>query len=283
MVRVLALLLAPLVLLTGCVRLTADVTISSPSDIDVSMVVAMESAMADQVGQGQALTSACRTDQTQGLRGARVEAYDDGTYRGCRVSGTVTAAALASQDDPPLNVVFNRHDVTFQMGSSWLDRGASQGMEGLQASMISSFQVSVTFPGAVVEHSGSSTVKGRTVTWTDPEDLFAPGGLHAVGKRRVGMPLWGWLLVGLAVAGLVGIGAVVLVRRRRRRAQGAPATPAGGQVGHQPWARPTAGQPDGSGAQATPGPRPDTPPAHHTGDPNNPGPPDPDSPWRPPR
>lgn len=36
---------------------------------------------------------------------------------------------------------------------------------------VGAFKVSVTFPGKVISHSGSSSVDGNTVTWTDIKTL----------------------------------------------------------------------------------------------------------------
>ncbi|MCW5953957.1 MAG: hypothetical protein KIT69_17030, partial [Propionibacteriaceae bacterium] len=52
------------------------------------------------------------------------------------------------------------------------------------AAALSEFEVSVTFPGEVTEHNGSSTVVWNTVTWRDPADLFRPPGLVAKGNEK---------------------------------------------------------------------------------------------------
>lgn len=85
------------------------------------------------------------------------------------------------------------------------------------AAALSEFEVSVTFPGEVVEHNGSSTVWWNTVTWRDPADLFRPAGLVAKGNDKPSLLATVLPLVGLlALAVLAFWSGSVLVRRLRR-------------------------------------------------------------------
>ena len=75
-------------------------------------------------------------------------------------------------------------------------------------------KVSVTFPGTVLSHSGSSKVDGNTATWTDVNDLFSTGGLTASGKSQGGLPGWVWVVGALVVLAIGGAVAAVIINNR---------------------------------------------------------------------
>lgn len=91
------------------------------------------------------------------------------------------------------------------------------------AAALSEFEVSVTFPGEVVEHNGSSTVWWNTVTWRDPADLFRPPGLVAKGNDKPSP-----LATVLPLVGLLALLILVLWSGRAllRRLRGGRAEPA---------------------------------------------------------
>ena len=176
--RFTALLLLPaLVVLSGCLRLKADFVITSEDDIGVSLNYGIKKSS----GAAPAKDEICETAKSakiqQGMK-LEFEPYEEGDWVGCRVTGTGQSSGLdegftiKKQDDGTW---------LFRIDKSVMDAGTQE----TNASMWSEFSVSVTFPGKVLTHNGSSTVKGRTVTWTDANDLYDTG-LEATGEEAPG-------------------------------------------------------------------------------------------------
>lgn len=165
----------------------------------------------------------------------KVKPFDDGTYVGCTVTGTMTATDITVQSGRPHSVadpstdVFRGHKENGPIGITFdneiirfhLDRSAlfdfvpgvnSSGVGDMAG--IGDFKVSVTFPGTVLSHSGSSKVDGDTVTWTDVSDLLSPDGLTASGKSQGGLPGWVWGIGALVTLASGGAVAAMIINRR---------------------------------------------------------------------
>lgn len=182
LVRRLTLILAiPLLLvLTSCIRMTMDIDIDSPERIDVKADIGMQNAAAKEMG-GE-LPDFCEEAGLSGeLDGATTEPYSDegdAGYTGCRVEGTNTLAEMSSSGGPGLKLEDGIW--TFEM------EGGDADAEGMSANMVSDFRISVTFPGEVLTHNGTSTVEGTTVTWSNASDLLSSEGLHATARDSGG-------------------------------------------------------------------------------------------------
>ena len=132
-----------------------------------------------------------------------VKPFDDDKYLGCTVTGTMTVAELTGQassssssakpsttpskgfaGDGPIFIAFDDDKIRFRLdGSDLQDAISGFGSSELGGSAKGfDFKVSVTFPGKVLSHSGASKVDGKTVTWTDIEDLESYSGLEASGE-----------------------------------------------------------------------------------------------------
>lgn len=266
--RLIALLTIPLlVLMSGCMRMNADYEILSDTEVRVAIDLGMLNGPKDSGGIKSPITAQdlCSQDALVDSDGMVAEEYteegEDG-YSGCRMSGTVPVAVLTND---ATSLVLNGGVWTFQMKEQ-----PGEGDEGLDAAMFSDFRVSITFPGEVLSHTGSSTVDGTTVTWNDANDLTAPEGLMATAKGGGGAATWIWITLGALV--LVGavVAAVLLLRRNRTTSQ--PATAGYGQQypgqqypqqgfgqqthpGHQqyPGQQPYPGQQTHAGGQPYPG------------------------------
>ncbi|WP_203567528.1 LppM family (lipo)protein [Aestuariimicrobium ganziense] len=230
--RRLAILLAvPLLFLfTSCMRMQANFDIKSAERVEVTMDVGLQKALAEQSGETMTKEELCEESSTgskptDGLNDAKTEPYDDGTYIGCKVTGWAPAGTLSSSGS-----TINLTDGvwTFQMSGD----GSTGGTEASQAAaMLSDFKVSVTFPGKVLTHNGTSTVDGKTATWTSAKDLFTAEGLKATAEDGSGgIPIWVWAIVG--VLGLAAIGALVWYLMNERKKKAAAAQQQGMQ---QPW------------------------------------------------
>jgi len=207
----------PLVL-GGCMKMEMSVGIKSDDDIRVKMVVGIqEDAAAAMAENGEEMTPEDLCGQAgsdTGVTDATVKDVSDDGYIACEMSGTTDLESMADS----LQHADGKY--TFTMVSDEGDASA-----GLGANMFDSFKISVTFPGKVLEHNGSSTVQGTTVTWTDPNDLYGSEGLRAVGKDQASSSS-GWLWIVLAGIGLLVVVAVVLLLvLRGKRGKSAPPQP----------------------------------------------------------
>ena len=207
------LLLPVLVVLTGCVRYEAAYDIKSLDEIQVTTDFGMKKAYADSEDKvcedgGSGTQSGAPT-----LKNEKRESYDDGTYIGCKTTGTISASELTSSSGGV--------EVTLADGVYTFKVSGTQAGSASSASSIDHFKFSVTFPGKVLTHNGSSTVNGNTVTWTDPKDAFTTEGLVATGEEGGVLPSGGsllWLIIGAAVVGAIVLGVVLFLRHRKKSA-----------------------------------------------------------------
>lgn len=195
--RVAAALLVPiLVVLSGCVKYKASYEIVSEDQIKVTVDTGLDKS--SEAAAGTTKEEMCAPGgESSGptLKDEKREPYDDGTYIGCRISGTATVSQMGEELE-----IRKQDDGTWlfqQMGSSDEDSGQS-------AAMFDSFEVSVTFPGKVLSHNGSSTVSGKTVTWTNPNDLFSTDGLRATGEDGGGLSAVPLVIGVLVIAAALG-------------------------------------------------------------------------------
>lgn len=242
--RVITLLAIPLLLLmTSCIRMTADYEIVSDEEIHLVADIGMRNSAAKEMGSE--MPDFCDQDGFDVDEGGKAEPYadegDDG-YTGCRISGT---ASLADMNEGGTSITFVDDVWTFHM------EGQESGGQELSADMFSDFRISVTFPGKVLTHNGSSTLEGTTVTWTNPSDMFTAEGLKATAENSGGNLLWLWITLG--VLGLAAIGAVIFLVTRKKKEPEANPYPQGHPYQQQGQPYPPQGQPYG---QQTPPPGP---------------------------
>ncbi|WCC79467.1 hypothetical protein O6R08_08065 [Cutibacterium equinum] len=248
--RYLVLLLAPLLLLAGCVKLDMATEIKDEDHIHVKVTVGVSKSMAEMSGQD--LTSEFSdcgqlAKSSGGASNAKVEKFEDDKYIGCTFSADGTAADF-TENSEDTEITFDKDKVTFKMDSGTLsDSGGSNNPfgsgESLSASMLTDFKISVTFPGKVLSHSGSSKVDGRTVTWVDPKDMFSDEGLSATAERDGGVPMWVWIVVAVAALAIIGVVVAVVVKKKK----GAKGSQPGN--GDPSWAMQYPGQPQGQQEQ----------------------------------
>ena len=264
--RLVAILTIPLLLmLSSCIRMTADYDIVSEDEIKLVANIGVQNSFADQMGSE--LPSLCDQGDFDDVEGATAEEYtEEGPegYTGCEISGTATLADMGG-DGTSITLV---DDVwTFSMDGE-------ESNEEMSADMFTDFRVSVTFPGKVLSHSGTSTVEGTTVTWANAADMFTADGLTATAENGAGGGLtWLWILLGVLALAAIGAAIYVLTRRRVKPTDGAPYAGPGPQYPPYPQVGPTPSLPP-QGAPTPPLPPqgpPMQPPANPT-QPNRPGP-----------
>ncbi|MGD8214084.1 LppM family (lipo)protein [Aestuariimicrobium sp. Y1814] len=215
--RLAAALLVPiLVVLSGCVKYKADYEIVSEDEIRLVTDIGLDKS--SEVAADTTKEEMCETQGTGAptLKDEKREPYDDGTYIGCRISGSAPTSQLGED-----------LTITKQDDGTWLFhiKGSEEDESEGSAAMFDSFEVTVTFPGKVLSHNGSSTANGRTVTWTNPNDLFSPDGLRATGEDGGGSMVL-WLVLGAVVLAAAVGGFLLYNNNQKKKAAAAQAAQA---------------------------------------------------------
>lgn len=242
-----ALCLPLLLVLAGCVRLSADLTINSDETLAIKMDMGINKEKLAASGSGQTFTEKdCKSDNMP--LGSKSTFYDENGYVGCRIEGRVGISELKQTDG--LAVTHANGLYTFHWGSG----SSSAGQAG--AAMFEQFKVSVSFPGQVTEHNGSSTVSGNTVTWNSATDLFSTEGLKASGKDSGGLPI---IPIVIGLVGLLLVGALVaffVLRSKKAKANAAAAQQPGWAGRPDQYPQPGQAQSQPGQWQAQPGQQP---------------------------
>lgn len=249
----LAVLVLPLVvLLSGCVRMTMSTKIVDDNTITVAMDLGIKKSTAAASGQNtNDMCSGAGLGSLSSGRQGKVEQYDDGTYVGCKISGSTRLSEVLNEASSGISLTHANGEYVYTVDLTKASSGIDSSGAGLSAAIFDTFVVSVTFPGSVVSHSGDSTVSGTTVTWNHPSDyatiMTATGKDNGtVASTLSTLPGWAWAAIAvaaLAVAGLV----VFLVLRRNKKHKDAAARAAAQQAWQQQQPYPGQaypGQPD---------------------------------------
>jgi len=229
--RRVALALPILLLLSSCIRLNADYVIHSQDVIDVTLDYGLQKSVLQELGQAITGDQLCSNMADARPQGSAIVPYEDDTFVGCKATFT---GSLATIDSTGTNLKLADGVWTFELTGSDLEGTGQSGQ--LTEDAFADFRLSVTFPGEVLSHNGSSTVEGRTVTWADAADLLTSEGLLATGRDAGGAAAGSVrtaLFAGLAIA-LVILAAVIafLVMRGRRKDARAAALAAAQQVAY---------------------------------------------------
>ena len=240
------LLLAPLLLLSGCMKFNASYDIKDEDHVNANLTIAVSKSMAEMSGQNtggelkeceQVMSAFGVTDK------AATKRYEDDEYIGCTIVGEDNAKNIGTRDSG-VAITFTDDEVKFRMGQEIFSPETS-GQE-ITPEMLSDFKVSVTFPGTVTQHSGSSTVDGNTVTWTSAKELMSSGITATSERSSSALAWWMWLIIGVLALAVIGAVIAVIVRHRAKgsRASGSQ----GESVSHDPE-RPDGGRPAQEGPE----------------------------------
>lgn len=217
--RLVALALAASGVLTGCLRIDADLTLHSNDTVSGTYLYAVSETKANELGvSGEDLASQLGAGELIDTFAAATTApYTDGDLSGVTVA--FTNEPLATFDGTTLSdgLAVVRDGGDFVVTGPTLGDLSPEDTATLGDAHIT---LSVTFPGKVEDHNG--TLDGHTVTWdltTATEPPFARG------SARDPLPLWvGFAGSALAAAAVAGA-AYGWVRWRRGRTTVAPSKP----------------------------------------------------------
>ena len=210
------LLLAPLLLLSGCMKFNASYDIKDEEHVNANLTIAVSKSMAEMSGQntGGELKECEQLMSASGVTDKAVaKKYEDDEYIGCTIVGEDNAKNIGTRDSG-VAITFTDDEVKFRMGQEIFSPETS-GQE-ITPEMLSDFKVSVTFPGAVTQHSGSSTVDGNTVTWTSAKELMSSGITATSERSSSALAWWMWLIIGVLALAVIGAVIAVIVRHRAK-------------------------------------------------------------------
>ena len=214
------LLLAPLLLLSGCMKFNASYDIKDEEHVNANLTIAVSKSMAEMSGQntGGELKECEQLMSASGVTDKAVaKKYEDDEYIGCTIVGEDNAKNIGTRDSG-VAITFTDDEVKFRMGQEIFSPEVS-GQE-ITPEMLSDFKVSVTFPGTVTQHSGSSTVDGNTVTWTSAKELMSSGITATSERSSSALAWWMWLIIGVLALAVIGAVIAVIVRHRAKGSRG---------------------------------------------------------------
>ena len=210
------LLLAPLLMLSGCMKFNASYDIKDEEHVNANLTIAVSKSMAEMSGQntGGELKECEQLMSASGITDkATAKKYEDDEHIGCTIVGEDNAKNIGTRDSG-VAITFTDDEVRFRMGQEIFSPETS-GQE-ITPEMLSDFKVSVTFPGAVTQHSGSSTVNGNTVTWTSAKELMSSGITATSERSSSALAWWMWLIIGVLALAVIGAVIAVIVRHRAK-------------------------------------------------------------------
>lgn len=207
--------------LAGCMKVDMSLDVGSDDTVDGTIIFGVERSMADMMGGADSMAEEMLGDTTGLPEGATTEPWEDDDYVG--VQATFEDAPLDEFSEGGFSIVHEGDEfvvtgeadmtgATEGLGDLGTDLGTESGsdlgdlgdLEDSLEGMTESFdiKISMTFPGEIIETNGE--VDGTTVTWRPAVD--GPSELTARAKDSGGaggLPIWAWILIGVAVIGAV--------------------------------------------------------------------------------
>lgn len=208
--------IAAILLLSGCVRFQAHLTITPQNTVNGDIVVASivgdgENAKAEANDRAMAIEQKL-LPQLSGADGVTRNEYDSDGYVGSRFSLTNTPLQAINSDSDSGSLVVKREGDTFVFDGTVAFAPDSEKAPPKEADK-TNIEIAITFPGAVTEHNGE--LNGTRVTWNTSYEGSLE--MHAVASAEpTGPPSWVWVLVGSGIAAIIAAVVIVVVTSKRR-------------------------------------------------------------------
>jgi hypothetical protein len=212
------------VLLTGCIKLNVDFTVSSDNTVSGTMVFAFSKQLLQLTGRSAQGLIGSSAPIPSSVPGMSAKPYDDGEFAGEEYTFDAVPLTQFNSDDPT-SISIVRSGDTFTV-SGVLDLSSATGASGAtgtipdldQALAGADIRISIAFPGAVTDSNG--VVDGSTVTW-NPKigqrvELRATAGAIGNGSSSTSSIV----LIGLIALGVIVLIVVVTLVMRGRRSGG---------------------------------------------------------------
>ncbi|MGC4878421.1 LppM family (lipo)protein [Micromonospora sp. DT43] len=216
-----------LAVLSGCMQLNMGLTVNADDTVDGQLLLTAEKSVLTARNKNISLAFAELRQNIPALPPGEETGYEDGKFFGSQIN--YRRAPLAGFDSESVKLVRDGDFYRFTLPldpKKYGGKVAQQNPQQQQAFLtLMSFEISVTFPGRVIDTNG--TVNGRSVTWKVDANQPKPAELRAVAEappRPSASPVaatedggFPWLLV---VGGVVlllvlaAVGVLLLLRRR---------------------------------------------------------------------
>ena len=230
------LLAAALVLaLSGCVKIDADLKVSSDEKVSGTMLMAIDKAFAEQMGQSpdklkEQVEKTVKEDLPDGVD---CKPYEEGKYLGTE----------CSLDDVPFSEMSDSRGTGLKFeksGERFIVTGGvgDQASFEIPANLTPEVEFKITMPGKIIERDAGAQVDGKTATYTDPKKMTSIRLVSEAGGG--GIPAW--LIILLVVLVLGAAGAVVFFLLKGRNKIGAQQFPGQQYPGQQGQWGPQQGQ-----------------------------------------
>ncbi|MDG4800486.1 DUF3153 domain-containing protein [Micromonospora sp. WMMD980] len=231
-----AVCLALVAALSGCMQLNLGLTVNPDDTISGQLLLTAQKSVLKQRNPDVAVAFAELRQNIPTLPAGTETRYEDPNYYGIQISYRRTPLAQFTSES--VNLVRDGDLYRFSLPldpKKYGGKVAEQDPRNQQAFMtLMSFEISVTFPGRVLDTNGTRT--GRSVSWKVIANQPKPAELRAVAEAPpppatsaaaavVSGGSFPWLLVVGAVVVLLLVAAVVVVLLLRRRRGGSPADP----------------------------------------------------------
>ena len=210
---------AAILLLSGCVRFQAQLTVTPQNTLNGDIVVASivgdgDSAKDDAKARAESIENQLLPNLSGAVGVTRTD-YDEDGYAGSRLTLSNTPIEAIGSDSADGSLSLTRDGDTFVFdGVINFTPDSDEEPDGADDSNI---EVAITFPGAVSEHNGA--LDGTRVSWNTSYEGSLE--MHAVaGTEPVGPSPWLLALAVLAIIAVIAI--VVVVSRKRPRPVDAP-------------------------------------------------------------
>lgn len=222
---------AALLLLSGCVRFQAHITVTPENtlngDIVVATVVGDGDSAKDDAKDRAADIEKKILPNLSGAKGVTRSDYDNDGYAGSKfsLSNTPMDAINSESENGSLSLARDGDTFVFDGTLKFSPESDEAPPEDADESNI---VVAISFPGTVTEHNGE--LDGTRVTWSTSYEGSLD--MHAVASAEpVGPPAWMWPFVG--IGGLAVIAVIVMaIVASQRRTTGVPAgEPTGAPTG----------------------------------------------------
>lgn len=254
---------ALVVLMTGCIKLDMNLTVTTDDTVSGTVVFGFSKQLLQLTGQSaDQLFKDSGSGIPSDIPGATAAPYEDDQFVGRKITFDQVPLSRFNTPDSDIKIehVGDEFHVSGTMDTSTGSSGTSGGsLSDVPQQFLSTAQISIsmTFPGPVSSASGE--IDGNTVTWTpklgETTDITATAGAVASGG---GFP-WVWVLVGALVLIAVVVLVVVVSRRGKGVAQPeAPEAPALTEAAMTPEP-PAATEPSPTTDEAAPPPPPPPP------------------------
>jgi hypothetical protein len=212
---------ALVILLSSCIKLNMDLTVSTDDTVSGTAIVAIDKQLLAATGQPVDQIFGGDTIAPAGTNGVTTKDYEDDTFIGQEITfEDAPIAALSESEDPDALKIVRDGDVFTVTGALDMtnDAGADATNEAVQDALASAdIRISITFPGPVTSSNGDAN--GNAVSWSpkvgERTELHAQG--SAIPSSSPSPVLW---IVVAVIAVLGVIGGVLVLRRRSVAAEG---------------------------------------------------------------